>query len=142
MSSEKVDHIIKDIEIISNEDEAYFELGYEAFDMEYFLRANKQGTYLFAMELLKATQDFEMKRGKDTIISLNTGKWFVDNGVISPAIFVEHERRENIGDIEPYQETLKEKLVKAGCILVLVLCVFFFVIGIMASVDYLINELV
>ena len=137
MEKEELNKIIEKIENEIPKEKAFFGIHSMQNEDEAYIKANKYGLELFAIELLKAsrkaneiTQDSEK-----SIISFDPKeKWITGDiwiGYIEPKL----EDRIDIKE-EPYKKTWKDKFLGYGCLTIIGIGILVFIVGIFAVISW------
>jgi hypothetical protein len=136
MKEEDLNSVIEILSRNVSEENAHFEFTYD--DNEYcHVRSNIDGILIFTKELLSTVYDFKenhenLKKG----IPIKTSDWFInDDDFFAPFITPLYVEIKKIKRIEPYKETLKDKLLPYF----LMLCLLIFIIGFFSGIFQLLS---
>jgi len=142
MNNEKLENIITELESESIKDDAYFGF-YENEDNQddEHIKANKDGLILYAVELLKAANEFNLRhfeKGKDELYGIND-EWFSkENEYMFKYIKLINKQKSKIDpDTKEHKETWTDKVFKAGCLSAIVLILITIVVGFISILEWL-----
>ena len=140
MSAEELENLIKTRESEFSGENALFDIRqYGSGWDESYIKANKDGLLLFAVALLKASQQLETMAGQQKIIPLALDP-ILENGEIDLHYVEPAAAKKNVAALAPPdKETINEKLFKAGCILVIILLIVATFIGLLAMFKWLLQ---
>jgi len=139
------DQLQQIIDQIENEDlksEAYLGIfEYGGGPDESYIKANKQGLQLFALELLKAARDSDdllNNENEQSIFTLGFDEIWVDDESTTFIQYVEptKEIRERVKS-EPYKETWQDKVARFGCIIAILLAVLSGIVGAVTMIKWI-----
>ena len=137
MEKEELNRIIEKIENNNSKDKAFFGVHSMENGDEAYIKANKNGLELFAVELLKASlkSDEIIEDSEKSIITFDPKeKWITGNiwiGYIEPKI----EDRIDVKE-ELYNRTWKDKIVEYGCFTIIGIGILIFIAGIFAVLSW------
>ena len=143
MNKEDLQNIIDKLEKEDRKEKAYFGIfEYGGGPDESFIKANKQGLELFAIELLKAARDTEGLLKNETeksVFPLGFDEDWVDDDCSTYIQYVEptNEIRTNVKQ-EPYVETWTDKTMKFGCISAILIAIISAIVGIVTIIKWII----
>ena len=107
---------------------------------ESFVRANKEGLELFALQLLKSAKDTEaiLLDKEKSIITFNYDEDWVDENSDTFIQYVEPiADKQQLKSMSEYKSTFADKLIPYGCGLVLIILVLSVVVGFVTILDWL-----
>ncbi len=141
MTKEELNDLIHKLDSQSSKDIALFEINQYGGGLdESFIKANKEGLQLFALELLKASlKAEEVARAIEGKVIHFENEEFLANGdvgihYIEPTL----EKRRNIGsNTLPKEDSWKEELTKLGCITGVLILVFATIVGLIEIIKWL-----
>ncbi|MFY0675494.1 MAG: hypothetical protein JXQ87_19010 [Bacteroidia bacterium] len=143
MNKEELQNIIDELEKEDRKQKAYFGIfEYGGGPDESYIKANKQGLELFALEILKAARNSEelLKSEKEeSVFPLGFDEDWIDDDCSTYIQYVEptNEIRTNVKQ-ESYVETWKDKTMKFGCISVILISIISAVVGIVTIIKWII----
>lgn len=143
MNKNDLQDIIDKLQKEDRKEKAYFGIfEYGSRSSESYIKSNKQGLELFALELLKAARDTEELLKNETeksIFPLGFDEDWVDNNCSTYIQYIEptKEIRTNVKQV-PYVETWKDKTMKYGCICAFLMVIISVIVGIMTIVRWII----
>ena len=144
MKKEELQNVIDKLENACPNEKAYFGIFmYGGDPTESYIKANKEGLELFALEILKVAQDSEklLKSDKDTSVFPEGFKedW-IDNESSTFIQYVEltNEIRANVE--EPYSETWNDLAMKFGCIGGILIAIISFIVGFVTVLKWLFEK--
>ncbi|MBA4197438.1 MAG: hypothetical protein C0459_07780 [Chitinophaga sp.] len=108
----------------------------------FVIKANKEGLQLFATELWKASQKMKEKNDSDyesnIIIPLVTNaEWINSNSDIKISVVEQINKVAKESKLTNKNETVKEKIVKYGCVTILILILIAMFIGMWTLVKWI-----
>ena len=136
LEKEELNKIIEKIENENPKEKAFFGIHSTENGDEVYIKANKSGLELFAVELLKASRKSNeiIENSEKNIIPLNSEeKWLTGDiwiGYIEPKL----EDRIDLKE-EPYKKTWKDKIVEYGCFTIIGIGILIFIAGIFAIIS-------
>lgn len=134
MQKEQLQELIDKLEETQLEHDAYFKIGSEnGHHTESYIRANKQGLQLFALRLLKASNQNE-KTSLPHWFDI-TEEWLDDSEVFINHIQILQEKRTKIHPETEYSAT-GGKLLGYGCVLVMLLLITSTIIGLVTIIQW------
>lgn len=134
LTNEELQNIIDQFDEDELKKEAIFGISIASSD-ENFIKANKEGLALFALELLKSTRQMEMALSREDHIPLNTDVEWIDK---NSDILIEYI--EPISSKQPkteYQTTLTDRIMPFGCGLIILILVVSVVVGFITLLQWL-----
>lgn len=143
VNKEELQNIIDKLENENRKENAYFGIfEYGGGPDESYIKANKQGLELFALEILKAARDTEELLNNDkeeSIFPLGFDEDWIDNDCSTYIQYVEptDETRANVKQ-ESYVETWKDKTMKFGCISAILMAIASAIVGIVTIVKWIV----
>lgn len=142
MTKEELQNIITQFDEDSLKKQGIFSLQeYGPGPGEVFIKANKEGLEIFALQLLKSaieTEDIIINQNRKTIILDKEESWFDE---FSDVIIQHIEPIKDKSEVrikEEYKESFTEKAIPFGCILLIILLITALVIGFITIVKWLI----
>ncbi len=135
MEHKKIQEFIDSFQLDKLEEEAIFGiLSYGGGPDESFIKANKEGTLLYAIDLLKAVTKFEeMQQNKtnnkdNTIYTLETDNWIDENsetiiGYLDPIFYKRAKKKEIESSKNSTLDKIKNKATGIGCFAIIILIV-------------------
>jgi hypothetical protein len=140
MNKDELQKIIDQLETANVKSDAQFgimEFGGSAHDS--YIKANKEGLELFAIELLKISRDADILANKEEPArSMDWEAEWIDGASNTFIQYVElHAVKNEPPIIASYKETIKDQIMKAGCISILVLIAIAIVVGLGTIADWL-----
>jgi hypothetical protein len=140
LTQEELTGIISKLEPVVSKDTALFEIyQYGGGPDESFIKANRQGLQLFAIELLKASLKVEQTLGDPTKSTIGIEHHeMLENGDIG-IHYIEptSEIRQAASKPTPNKETWKDKLIKGGCISVAGIIIIATIVGFISIFKWL-----
>lgn len=140
LTKEKLNKIIESLESSNLIDDAYLAIyQHGGGPDESFAKANKEGLELFAVELLKASRDFDeiVNDNEKNVIPFDyKGNWIEGDIFIQ---YVEPVDKEGklIREEEPYTETFFDRFIPFGCIGGIILMVIFAIVGLVSILKWI-----
>ena len=136
MEKEELQKIIDRITETNSKDDAYFGIfRYGGGPDESFIRANKQGLELFAVDLLKASRDTEeiISDPSQNAYTLEFEEEWIDEDSETLLQYVEPsiDKRESAKPL-PYKENWKDKLIGIGCFTGIIFLAVSVIVGIVS----------
>ncbi len=131
MNKDELQKIIDQLESVNLKDEAYFGIfQYGGEQDESYIKANKQGLELFAINILKAARDSQdiINDTKKSIIPLDYQEEWIDGDTLAQYIEPIPETRKQI-KTEPHQATWQDKYFAHGCFAVGIIVFVLMIIG-------------
>jgi len=141
LEKDDLQSIIDQIESNTSKDDAYFGIfEYGGGPDESCIRANRSGLELYAVNLLKASRDFdEIIKDKDREPNyLNLNDTWIDNSsqtmiqYIDPVVHFDKKVNE-----DSYKETWKDKSIKTGCIVGITIVAASIIIGLITMISWI-----
>jgi hypothetical protein len=132
MYSEEHDKLIEQLRLSVREEDATFGIfQYGGGTDECYIKANKEGLRLYALELLMAAQkeDEVLADRKENIIPIRYEKHWIDQ---QSDVFLQYVEPVGRRVIAPYAEeksTVSDKLLTSGCVLFLIFILLSVIIG-------------
>lgn len=135
MKKEELNKIIESLESSNSIDDAYLALyQYGGGPDESFAKANKEGLELLAVQLLKASRDFEEIVADDekNVIPLDYEEDWIDGDIFIQYVEPVDKKGKQIREEESHKETFFDRLVPFGCIGGIILIVISAIIGLIS----------
>ena len=140
MTTQELQDLISKLESEVSKETALFEIyQYGGGPEESFVKANREGLQLFALELLKASLKVEetIKDPVKNTIHIEYEE-MLENGdigihYIEPTL----EKRQIAANKPPYKETWKDTLTKGGCISIAIVLIVATIVGLIAILKWL-----
>ena len=141
MNKEELQNIIDKLESENPKEKAYFGIfEYGGGPDESFIKANKQGLELFALEILKAARDTEELLNDDkgeSVFPLGFDEDWIDDDCSTYIQYIEPTNEiRTITKREPYVETWTDKTMKFGCISTILIAIVSAIVGIVTIVKW------
>ena len=143
MNKEELQNIIDEFDKEDRKQKAYFGIfEYGGAPDESYIKANKQGLELFALEILKAARDSEellKSEREESVFPLGFDEDWIDDDCSTYIQYVEptNEIRTNVKQVSNV-ETWKDKTMKFGCISAILIAIISAVVGIVTIIKWII----
>jgi hypothetical protein len=137
LEREELNRLIEKIENENPKDKAFF--GIHSMDEgdESYIKANKFGLELYAIELLKASskinETFEFKDKE--IISFDTKEKWITGNIWVGHIELKSEDRIDL-KVETYKRSWKDKFMNIGCFIFIGLVIIIFIAGLFSVINW------
>ena len=135
MTNEELNDLIAKLESETSMEKAIFEI--RKIDVEEsFVKANKEGLQIFALELLKASAQAEQAAMKNQLIHFENLE-LLENGDICPYYIEPTLEKRQTRIPEPLRkETWKDKLTTGGCVTVLLILITATIVGLISILKW------
>ena len=135
MTNEELNDLIAKLESETSMEKAIFEI--RKIDVEEsFVKANKEGLQIFALELLKASAQAEQAAMKNQLIHFENLE-LLENGDICPYYIEPTLEIRQTRIPEPLRkETWKDKLTTGGCVTVLLILITATIVGLISILKW------
>src|SRR5690606_3290806 len=107
---------------------------------ESFIKANKEGLEMFALELLKSSRDAEnvIADKKKNIIPLNYDESWIDEFGDTFIQYIEPiKEKQEFKSKKDYKQTILDKLVPLGCITAIIVIIISTIVGLITITDWI-----
>lgn len=106
---------------------------------ESFIKANKEGLEMFALELLKSSRDAEsvIADKEKNIIPLNYDESWIDEFGDTFIQYIEPIKGKQELKSKKYEQTFFDKLIPAGCIITIIVIVIATIVGLVTITNWL-----
>ncbi len=147
MKEEDLNKVIQILEQNSSEEDAYFEFYFEDLPDFETIQANKDGLIVYAISLLKATKQFELRNLQreegdiDNLIKFEIGAWYANESDSLPYIKPIFQKRNEIVKPQIYKATWKETIYESGCVLGLIILIIVIVVGFLVIFNSIIEAI-
>ncbi|WP_369994343.1 hypothetical protein [Winogradskyella sp.] len=133
---------IKDLESDFSNEEAFFVFKYDDVPRDYeHIKANKDGLKMFAAKLLRIAYDLNPKKSKghDDVYPLDEETFYLpQEGNVIEFIQLSNDLKSDYPlPNNEYKETIFDKLVPLGCIVIVIAIIVFAVIGVISAINWL-----
>jgi hypothetical protein len=139
LDKEDLQKIIDQLESSNSKDEAYFGIfQYGSVPGESFVKANKQGLELFAVDILKASRDADEIVGdkEKTIIPLDCEEEWIEGDIVVHYIEPTLEKRKTEKH-EHYNKTWKDNAMEFGCFAGLIIVAVALIVGLVTMAKWI-----
>ena len=140
MTTQELQDLISKLEPEVSKDTALFEVyQYGGGPDESFVKANKEGLQLFALELLKASLKVEetIRDPAKNTIHIEHEEMLANGDIGIHYIQPTLEVRQTSPSRPPYKETWKDTLTKGGCISIAIVLIVATIVGLIAILKWL-----
>lgn len=141
MTDKELEKIINELEERNEKDKAYFGFyKYEDRQYENYIKANRKGLELFAVELLKAAIESENREYKENIvepIGLDIS-WTDENSTFFfDYVELTNKEKETTQKFPEYKDTWKDLVYKVGCVGILLMIIGLILIGLITTLTWI-----
>lgn len=142
MTKEELITLVKNLDEDSLKEQGIFGIyQYGGGPDESSIKANKEGLQLFALELLRASDNFKNKThgNHEKIFNLNYDENWIDKNSHIFINFIEHSSKEETTINEEQIENFIDKLIPYGCGAIFILIGFSILLGLIQILDFIIS---
>lgn len=141
MTTEELQKIIDQFDENELKEKGIFSiLQYGGGSDESFIKANKEGLEMFALELLKSSRDAEnvIADKEKNIIPLNYDESWIDESGDTFIQYIEPiKEKQEFKSKKDYKQTILDKLVPLGCITTIIVIIISTIVGLITITDWI-----